>query len=92
MGSWYDVQPAIIVLRGCLPDVPVLRIMARVTISWNRSCSDTYQVEMDKEVPAAEADGMAEQIARLLEVDDLQAEWQAAAEASDEVERLLRAV
>ncbi len=50
------------------------------------------QVEMDKEVPAAEADGMAEQIARLMEVDDLQAEWQAAAEASDEVERLLRAV
>ena len=50
------------------------------------------QVEMDKEVPAAEVDGMAEQIARLMEVDDLQAEWQAAAEASDEVERLLRAV
>ena len=47
---------------------------------------------MDKEVPAAEVDGMAEQIARLMEVDDLQAEWQAAAEASDEVERLLRAV
>lgn len=51
-----------------------------------------WQVEMDKEVPAAEADSMADQIARLLEVDDLQAEWQAAAEASDEVERLLRAV
>ena len=31
---------------------------------------------MDKEVPAAEADGMAEQIARLLEVDDLQARIQ----------------
>ncbi len=35
----------------------------------------TCQVEMDKEVPAAEADEMADQIARLLEVDDLQARF-----------------
>lgn len=47
---------------------------------------------MDKELPAAEGEGMAEQISRLLEVEDLQEQWQAAAEASDEVERLLRTV
>lgn len=47
---------------------------------------------MDVELPAAEVEGLADQISRLLEVEDLQAQWRAAAEASDEVERLLRAI
>jgi len=51
-----------------------------------------WQVEMDVALPAAEADSMADEISRLLEVQDLQSQWQIAAEASDEVERLLRAI
>lgn len=49
------------------------------------------EVEMDTEVPAAEVAGIEEQIMRLEEVADMQADWHVQAEAQDEVERLLRA-
>eukprot|EP00850_Spirogloea_muscicola_P016257 SM000131S26687 [mRNA] locus=s131:44222:46862:+ [translate_table: standard] len=52
------------------------------------------EVEMDLDVIAAEAAGapanIAEQIERLMEVESLQQEWRQQAEASDELERLLR--
>ncbi|GIL63825.1 hypothetical protein Vafri_17820 [Volvox africanus] len=49
------------------------------------------EVEMDIEVPAAEVAGIQEQVARLVELESLQEDWRAQAEARDEVERLLRA-
>lgn len=49
------------------------------------------EVEMETEVPIAEVEGIESQIARLDEVEELQAEWTLQAEAQDEVERLLRA-
>ena len=45
---------------------------------------------METEIPAAEVEGIAEQIQQLEEVADLKQEWQAAAQAQDEVERLLK--
>eukprot|EP00884_Botryococcus_braunii_P011594 jgi/Botrbrau1/20435/Bobra.145_2s0002.3 len=50
------------------------------------------EVEMDVEVPAAEVQGIEAQITRLLEVQDMQSQWAAQAEAQDEVERLLRSM
>ncbi|EFJ52995.1 hypothetical protein VOLCADRAFT_85808 [Volvox carteri f. nagariensis] len=49
------------------------------------------EVEMDIEVPAAELAGIEEQVARLVELESVQEDWRAQAEARDEVERLLRA-
>ncbi|GLC33999.1 hypothetical protein PLESTM_000142600 [Pleodorina starrii] len=49
------------------------------------------EVEMDIEVPAAEVAGIQEQVARLVELESVQEDWRAQAEARDEVERLLRA-
>ncbi|GFR42706.1 hypothetical protein Agub_g3629 [Astrephomene gubernaculifera] len=49
------------------------------------------EVEMDIEVPAAEVAGIQEQLARLVELEAVQEDWRAQAEARDEVERLLRA-
>lgn len=49
------------------------------------------EVEIDTEVPAAEVEGIEEQILRLEEVAEMQADWRLQAEAQDEVERLLRA-
>ena len=49
------------------------------------------EVEIDTEVPAAEVAGIEEQILRLEEVAEMQADWRLQAEAQDEVERLLRA-
>jgi C4-type Zn-finger protein len=49
------------------------------------------EVEIDSEVPAAEeVASIEEQILRLEEVAEMQADWRAQAEAQDEVERLLR--
>ncbi|PSC68405.1 SET domain-containing [Micractinium conductrix] len=48
------------------------------------------EVEMDADLPAAEVLGIEEQILRLSEIEELQAEWTIQAEAQDEVERLLR--
>ncbi|GBF93654.1 hypothetical protein Rsub_06757 [Raphidocelis subcapitata] len=48
------------------------------------------EVEMEMDVAAAEIAGIGEQIERLTELEALQEEWQAQAEAQDEVERLLR--
>lgn len=52
------------------------------------------EVEMDKDVFAAEevtnAATIAEQIERLMELEDLENQWRIQAEANDEVERLLR--
>lgn len=52
------------------------------------------EVEMDKDVFAAEevtnASSIAEQIERLMELEDLEKQWRIQAEANDEVERLLR--
>ncbi|KAK9810308.1 hypothetical protein WJX72_008368 [[Myrmecia] bisecta] len=50
------------------------------------------EVEMDTEVAAAEVVDIEQQIERLGEVAEMQAEWQMQAEAQDEVERLLRTV
>ncbi|KAJ7289917.1 hypothetical protein O6H91_Y304500 [Diphasiastrum complanatum] len=48
------------------------------------------EVEMDVDVLAAEAVGaVEEQVAHLIEAEDLQKKWRTQAEASDEVERLL---
>ena len=50
------------------------------------------EVEMEADVAAAEvADGIGAQVERLAELEALQEEWRAQAEAQDEVERLLRA-
>ena len=49
------------------------------------------EVEIDTEVPAAEVQGIEEQLSRLDEVAEMQADWRLQAEAQDEVERLLRA-
>lgn len=53
------------------------------------------EVDMDKDVFAAEevtdAASIAEQIERLMELEDLEKQWRIQAEANDEVERLLRA-
>lgn len=49
------------------------------------------EVEMETQLPDAEVEGIEVQIARLEEIEDLQAEYQIQAEAQDEVERLLRA-
>ncbi|KXZ51879.1 hypothetical protein GPECTOR_11g314 [Gonium pectorale] len=43
------------------------------------------EVEMDIEVPAAEVAGIQEQMARLVELESLQEDWRAQAEARDEV-------
>ncbi len=43
------------------------------------------EVEMDIEVPAAEVAGIEEQVARLVELESLQDDWRAQAEARDEV-------
>lgn len=43
------------------------------------------QVEIDTEVPAAEFQGIAEQMSRLEELEDLQGDWLDQAEARDEV-------
>ncbi|EIE21316.1 hypothetical protein COCSUDRAFT_56538 [Coccomyxa subellipsoidea C-169] len=48
------------------------------------------EVEIDTEVPAAEVQGIEEQLMRLEEVAEMQADWRLQAEAQDEVERLLR--
>lgn len=48
------------------------------------------EVEIDSELPAAELMGIEEQVARLMEVDELQAQWKLQAEAQDEVEKLLK--
>lgn len=52
------------------------------------------EVEMDKDVFAAEevtnASSIAEQIERLMELEDLEKQWRIQAEANDEIERLLR--
>lgn len=52
------------------------------------------EVEMDNDVFAAEevtnAASIAEQIERLMELEDLEKQWRIQAEANDEVERLLR--
>ncbi|BDA44546.1 hypothetical protein COCOBI_06-0220 [Coccomyxa sp. Obi] len=48
------------------------------------------EVEIDTEVPAAEVQGIEEQLQRLEEVAEMQADWRLQAEAQDEVERLLR--
>ncbi|KAG2493008.1 hypothetical protein HYH03_008672 [Edaphochlamys debaryana] len=50
------------------------------------------EVEMDIEVPAAEVAGIQQQMVRLVELESLQEDWRAQAEARDEVERLLRSV
>ncbi|CAI5976241.1 unnamed protein product [Closterium sp. NIES-65] len=54
------------------------------------------EVEMDADVPTAEAAGaaasIADQIERLMEVESLQKEWKQQAEVNDELERLLRSV
>jgi C4-type Zn-finger protein len=49
------------------------------------------EVEIDTEVPAAEVQGIEEQLSRLEEVAEMQMDWRLQAEAQDEVERLLRA-
>ncbi|CAL5228093.1 g11163 [Coccomyxa viridis] len=49
------------------------------------------EVEIDAELPAAEVQGIAEQIDRLEEVAEMQADWKLQADAQDEVERILRA-
>lgn len=46
---------------------------------------------MEIDVAAAEVAGIGEQIERLTELEALQEEWTAQAEAQDEVEKLLRA-
>ncbi len=43
------------------------------------------------QVPAAELEGIEQQMVRLTELEELQDEWAVQAEARDEVERLLRA-
>jgi len=48
------------------------------------------EVEIDTEVPAAEFEGIAEQMQRLDDLEGLQDDWRVQAEARDEVERLLR--
>ena len=45
---------------------------------------------MDTELPQAELLGIEEQVARMVEVEELQQQWRLQAEAQDEVEKLLR--
>lgn len=73
------------------------RLAARLELidSYAKVCSMIeIEVEMDADVSAAEAGGatanIAEQIERLMEVEDLQKQWKIQAEVNDEVERLLR--
>ena len=48
------------------------------------------EVEMETQLPVGEVEGIEIQIAKLEEIEELQAEYQIQAEAQDEVERLLR--
>jgi hypothetical protein len=48
------------------------------------------QVEIDTEVPAAEFEGIAEQMQRLDDLEGLQDDWRVQAEARDEVSRCVR--
>lgn len=50
------------------------------------------EVEMDIEVPAAELEGIEQQMVRLVELEGLQEDAWMQAEARDEVEKLLRSM
>ena len=50
------------------------------------------EVEMDLEIPAAELEGIEQQMVRLVELEGLQEEASLQAEARDEVEKLLRSM
>ncbi|CAI5464236.1 unnamed protein product [Closterium sp. Yama58-4] len=73
------------------------RLLARINLvdSYAKVLSMIeIEVEMDADVPTAEAAGaaasIADQIERLMEVESLQKEWKQQAEVNDELERLLR--
>ncbi|CAI5943762.1 unnamed protein product [Closterium sp. NIES-65] len=73
------------------------RLLARINLvdSYAKVLSMIeIEVEMDADVPTAEAAGaaasIADQIERLMEVESLQKEWKQQAEVNDQLERLLR--
>ena len=63
-------------------------MVALFTFSHALTCKHTNpyaQVEIDTDVPAAEFDGIAEQMQRLDDLEGLQDDWKVQAEARDEV-------